>query len=161
MRKDIQIQLVEAPGKRGQLTAFRIIHAAPTATLAQQVATQLTSLFIDENIQEQSQRAENTTDFLSSELNGRAESSGRTGSQGQAVQEPKPWRASQPDGRQRSYPLRVAGALSQPRRALNRAQEQRLYLESLLAQYRFVRTGEAGADARRRSSASWPKCGPI
>ena len=69
MRKDIQIQLVEAPGKRGQLTAFRIIYSAPTPMLAQQVATQLTSLFIDENIQEQSQRAENTTDFLSSELN--------------------------------------------------------------------------------------------
>ena len=38
MRKDIQIQLVEAPGKRGELTAFRIIYSAPTPTLAQQVA---------------------------------------------------------------------------------------------------------------------------
>src|ERR1700719_2376072 len=48
MRKDIKIELVEAPGRRGELTAFKIRYAAGTAELAQQVNSQLTSLFIDE-----------------------------------------------------------------------------------------------------------------
>jgi polysaccharide chain length determinant protein (PEP-CTERM system associated) len=147
MRKDIQIQLVEAPGKRGQLTAFRIIYSAPTPTLAQQVATQLTSLFIDENIQEQSQRAENTTDFLSSELN--------NARAGLAEQEAKVKQfktrylgelPSQMDGN-----VHVLSSLQERYHNLsetvNRAQEQRLYMESLLAQYHAVRTGgETGAD---------------
>jgi polysaccharide chain length determinant protein (PEP-CTERM system associated) len=147
MRKDIQIQLVEAPGKRGQLTAFRIIYSAPTPTLAQQIATQLTSLFIDENIQEQSQRAENTTDFLSSELN-----SARTSL---AEQEAKVKQfktrylgelPSQMDGN-----VHILSGLQERyhnfAQALNRAQEQRLYMETLLSQYRAARTGgETGAN---------------
>lgn len=147
MRKDIQIQLVEAPGKRGQLTAFRIIYAAPTATLAQQVATQLTSLFIDENIQQQSQRAENTTDFLSSELNSARDSL--------AQQEAKVKQfkshylgelPSQMDGN-----VHILSGLQERYQSLgqtlNRAQEQRLYMESMLSQYRMARSsGETGAD---------------
>lgn len=146
MRKDIQIQLVEAPGKRGELTAFRIIFSAPTPTLAQQIATQLTSLFIDENIQEQSQRAENTTDFLSSELNAARDSL--------AVQEAKVKQfKSQNLGElpsQMDANVHILSGLQERYHnlgeSLNRAQEQRLYLESLLAQYRSVRTGEAGAE---------------
>lgn len=141
MRRDIQIQLVEAPGKRGELTAFRIIYSAPTPTLAQQIATQLTSLFIDENIQEQSQRAENTTDFLSSELN--------TARNSLAEQEAKVKQfksrylgelPSQMDGN-----VHILSSLQERYhnlgQSLNRAQEQHLYLESLLVQYRSARTG--------------------
>ena len=51
MRKDIKIDLVEAPGRPGQLTAFKIRYSAGTPQLAQQVNSELTSLFIDENLQ--------------------------------------------------------------------------------------------------------------
>ncbi|MGA2960238.1 MAG: XrtA system polysaccharide chain length determinant [Candidatus Korobacteraceae bacterium] len=148
MRKDIQIQLVEAPGRRGQLTAFRIIYSAPTPTLAQQVATQLTTLFIDENIQEQSQRAENTTEFLSSEL-----TTARTSLSEQEVKV-KQFKShylgelpSQMDGN-----VHILSGLQERyhnlAQAMNRAQEQRLYMESLLTQYRAVRTGgETGANS--------------
>ena len=147
MRKDIQIQLVEAPGKRGELTAFRIIYSAPTPILAQQVATQLTSLFIDENIQEQSQRAENTTDFLSTELNSaRASLAEQEAKVKQFKSQYLGELPSQMDGN-----VHILSGLQERyhslAQTLNRAQEQRLYMESMLSQYRAARTsGETGAN---------------
>ena len=64
--KDITIAY-ETTGSHNELSAFRIGYRS-RAQMAQQVVTQLTSLFIDQNIQEQAQQSENTTDFLSSEL---------------------------------------------------------------------------------------------
>ncbi len=139
--------MVEAPGKRGQLTAFRIIYSAPTPTLAQQVATQLTSLFIDENIQEQSQRAENTTEFLSSELDtARASLAEQEGKVKQFKSHYLGELPSQMDGN-----VHILSGLQERYhnlgQTLNRAQEQRLYMESLLSQYHAARTGgETGAN---------------
>ena len=111
MRKDIKTELVEAPGHRGQLSAFKISYSAPSARLAQQVNAQLTSLFIDQNIQEQSQRSESTTEFLSTELETARDAAGRAGREDQAVQGPgNLGTASQPDGQQRSHSFRDAGA---------------------------------------------------
>ncbi len=64
MRRDIQIELVSAPGRPGELTAFKIRYSAGSPELAQQVNTQLTTLFIDENLKSQQQLSENTTAFL-------------------------------------------------------------------------------------------------
>jgi polysaccharide chain length determinant protein (PEP-CTERM system associated) len=113
-------------------STFKISYNAPSAKLAQQVNAQLTSLFIDENIEEQSQRTEGTTEFLSTEL--------ETARQNLAAQEAKikQFKAgnlgqlpSQMDTNVRMQDRQHS--LSQ---ALNRAQEQRLYFESLLTQYR-------------------------
>src|ERR1700736_6166843 len=68
MRKDIAIELVEAPGHPGQLTAFKIRYLATSPQLAQQVNSELTSLFIDENLKSQQQLSESTTAFLKSQL---------------------------------------------------------------------------------------------
>src|ERR1700726_4288640 len=71
MRKDIKIDLVQAPGPAGRmadLTAFKITYSSTDPRLAQQVTGQLTSLFIDENLKERAQQSESTTDFLGSQL---------------------------------------------------------------------------------------------
>src|SRR5580693_6922938 len=68
MRTDIKIELVEAPGRPGQLTAFKIRYSAGSPQLAQQVNSELTSLFIDENLKSQEQLSESTTAFLESQL---------------------------------------------------------------------------------------------
>src|SRR5579872_3746190 len=67
MRNDIKIDLVRSPG-RAELTAFKIQYSAGSPELAQQVNSELTSLFIDENLKAQEQQSENTTGFLNSEL---------------------------------------------------------------------------------------------
>ena len=68
MRKDIKIDLVQAPGRPWELSAFKISYSAPTALLAQQVTKELSSLFIEENLQNRQQLSEDTTKFLENQL---------------------------------------------------------------------------------------------
>jgi polysaccharide chain length determinant protein (PEP-CTERM system associated) len=146
MRKDINIELVEAPGKRGDFTAFRISYSAPSAQLAQVVATQITSLFIDQNIQEQSKQAENTTEFLSSELEDVRQ---KLAQQEARVKEFKGQHMGELPTQMDSNVHILTGLQDRYQnltQALNRAQEQKLYLESLLNQYRNVKANsEEGA----------------
>src|SRR5579864_4839949 len=68
MRSDIKIELVGAPGYRGEFVTFKIHYSADTPQLAQQVNSELTSLFIDENLKAQQQLSESTTAFLENQL---------------------------------------------------------------------------------------------
>src|SRR6202034_192392 len=72
MRKDIQIELEQSDSKTGghpgELTSFKIHYSAGSPEIAQQVNSELTSLFIDENLKAQQQLSESTTAFLDSQL---------------------------------------------------------------------------------------------
>src|SRR5262249_14555829 len=68
MRQDIQIELVQSPNRRGELSAFKIAYLSNQAHLAQQVTDQLSSLFIEENLKVRQQQSQDTTDFLQSQL---------------------------------------------------------------------------------------------
>src|SRR5437868_6640755 len=80
MRNDIDIEFVQPGAINGknvtsanvprskEITAFSIAYAASNPRLAQQVDSQLTSLFIEENLQARQQQSENTTEFLNSQL---------------------------------------------------------------------------------------------
>src|SRR5207253_333065 len=68
LRKDIKIELVKAPGRRDELTAFRIYYSSGDPRIAQQVTSQLTSLFIEENLQARQQQSESTTGLLLTRL---------------------------------------------------------------------------------------------
>jgi polysaccharide chain length determinant protein (PEP-CTERM system associated) len=68
MRKDIgDIELVKDPQTQA-ITSFRINYTAPDPHTAQQVTSELTNLFIDENLKVQQQESENTTQFIGSQL---------------------------------------------------------------------------------------------
>ena len=148
MREDVKTELVEAPGHRGQLSAFKISYSAPSARLAQQVNAQLTSLFIDQNIQEQSERSESTTEFLSTELE--TARTRLTEQEGKIKQFKGQYLGQLPS--QMESNVRILSGMQERQhnlsQSLNRAQEQKLYLESLLAQYRSVKAeGENGANS--------------
>lgn len=68
MRDDIHIALVQAPGRNSQLTAFRINYSAADRFTAQRVTNELTSLFIDQNVQVRTQQSVSTTTFLENQL---------------------------------------------------------------------------------------------
>jgi polysaccharide biosynthesis transport protein len=139
MRRDIRIDLIQAPGRPGDLSAFKVSYSAPTAELAQQVTSELTSLFIDENLRNHQQASESTTRFLEEQLEAARLDLGRQ------------------DERLREYKARHLGELPEQLQnnvqilsglqmrlqantdALDEANQQRLYLESLLAQYQGVR----------------------
>jgi len=68
MRKDITIDLIKSNGRGDELSAFKVSYSAPTPALAQAVVGQITSLFIEENLRSQQQLSEDTTAFLDNQL---------------------------------------------------------------------------------------------
>jgi len=74
MRKDIRVkeQSFQDPTTKSNhkesIPGFSIDFTAENPRLAQQVCTELTSMFMSENLQQHEQAAKNTTDFLTSQL---------------------------------------------------------------------------------------------
>ena len=68
MRKDIEIELVPAPGHPNEFTAFKMRYTAHSPELAQQVNGELMSPFVNENVEAQQQLSEDTTSFLENQL---------------------------------------------------------------------------------------------
>jgi len=67
MRTDIKIDLVKS--EREEVSAFKLSYSAPSPVIAQEVTNQLTSQFIAEETHSQERLAEGTTEFLDNELN--------------------------------------------------------------------------------------------
>ena len=59
MRKDIDIELVR--DARNQITAFNVSYSSRDPHVAQQVTSELTNLFINENLEVRQQQSEDTT----------------------------------------------------------------------------------------------------
>jgi succinoglycan biosynthesis transport protein ExoP len=138
MRKDITIELVEAPGRPGQLTAFKIRYSANTPQLAQKVNGELTSLFINENLKSQQQLSEGTTAFLQSQL---ANARARLEEQEVKVRAFKANHLGNLPSQMETNVQILSGLQSQlqsAQRALDAANQQRLYLESLQQEYQSI-----------------------
>jgi polysaccharide biosynthesis transport protein len=139
MRRDIRIDLIQAPGRPGEMAAFKVSYSAPTATLAQQVTNELTSFFIDENLRTRRQTSENTTQFLEEQLEAARLELGR---QDERVREFKARHLGElpeqlPNNIQILSGLQTR--LQANADALAEANQQKVYLESLLAQYQGMR----------------------
>jgi polysaccharide biosynthesis transport protein len=138
MRMDIKIELVEAPGRPGQLTAFKIRYSAGTPQLAQQVNSELTSLFIDENLKSQQQLSESTTAFLQSQL---ADARSKLEEQEAKVRVFKANHFGNLPSQVETNVQILSGLQAQlqgTQRALDGANQQKLYLESLQQQYQAI-----------------------
>jgi succinoglycan biosynthesis transport protein ExoP len=135
MRNDIKIDIVSAPEHPGDYTAFKLRYSASSPKLAQQVNSELTSLFIAENDKTQRQLSENTTEFLDAQL---AEARTNMAEQEAKVAAFKEKHLGELPSQLESNMQILAGLQSQlqgTQQALDAAGQQRLYLESLLQQY--------------------------
>jgi polysaccharide biosynthesis transport protein len=136
MRKDIDIEQVLTQSKPPHLAGFTISYSSSNPRLAQTVASRLTSLFIDENLHAREQESENTTEFLDRQLGGaRADLERQT----QRVREFKDKFAGQLPGETQSDLQILNGLqmrLQQANDGLNRAEQQKMYLDSMLTAYR-------------------------
>lgn len=140
MRDDIKIDLVQAPGSPGELSAFKISYSASTASLAQQVTNELTSLFIEENLHNRQQRSENTTQFLENQLDAARKN---LADQEERLREFKSkYLGELPEQLQTNIQILsgLQARLQAATEALDQAHQQKLYLESLLNQYKTIRT---------------------
>jgi polysaccharide biosynthesis transport protein len=141
MRKDIQIDLVASPGRPGELTAFKIRYSAGSPELAQQVNSELTSLFIEENLKSQQQLSESTTTFLDNQL---AAARAKLEEQEDKVRAFTARHFGNLPSQLGSNVAILSGLQTQLQsveRAVDIAKQQKLYLESLLEQYESVRGG--------------------
>lgn len=133
MRSDITIDLIKS-GKADELSSFKISYIASSPVLAQQVTGQLTSLFIDENLRNQQELAEDTTAFLDSQLK---EAGNDLAHQEKVLGEFRSkYLGELPEQLQGNVQI-LSGLQSRLQSAtegLNQAQQQRLYLSSLLGQ---------------------------
>src|ERR1700745_1019374 len=139
MRKDITIELVRSDNKkenrRSELTAFKISYSARSPELAQQVNSELTSLFIDENLKAQQQLSESTTAFLGAQL---VDAREKLQEQEAKVQAFKAKHMGYLPTQLQSNVQILAGLQGQlqgTERALDAAKQQKLYFESLRQQY--------------------------
>jgi len=154
MRHDILIELVKPPTGRESLNAFRIYYSSSNPLMAQQVNSQLTSLFIEANLEERTQQSISTTQFLENQL-------------AQARKD-----LAEQEGRLRVYKTSYLGELPQQEQsnlqilrgleaqlyslsdALGRAEQQKIYLESLRTEYLAMHQSLGAADGNSQASSS-------
>ena len=154
MRDDILIDLVKPPRGRESTNAFRIYYSSGNPRVAQQVTSELTSLFIEESLEERTQQSVSTTEFLEHQLE-------------QARKD-----LAEQEERLRVYKSSYLGELPQQEQsnlqilhgleaqlyassdALGRAEQQKIYLESLRAEYLAMQQSLGAADARSQTPSS-------
>jgi polysaccharide biosynthesis transport protein len=153
MRKDIQIDQVlagsntSAGSKNGQLAGFTISYSGYDSQLVQNVTARLVSLFIEENLRTRETQSESTTAFLDRQLQ---EAKADLEEQTTRIKKFKAMFVGQlPE--ELSSNLQVMSGLQvrlqQASESLNRSEQQRLYLSSMLSAYRaspYLATTGAG-----------------
>lgn len=135
MRKRLDIQPLESSPTRRTVNSFKISFVADNAYLAQQVTSRVTSLFIQEDVQMREQHASATTGFLGEQL---AEVKKKLEAQEALVRSFKMQHLGDlPEQEQGNVQIlaSLSAQLQNNAAALSRAQEQKVYMESLLRGY--------------------------
>ena len=144
MRKDVEIELVK--DTHNQVTAFNVSYSSRNPRLAQQVTSEITNLFINENLEVRQQQSEDTTKFLADQLETARKS---LDEQEQKIQEFKGQHVGELPTQLGSNLQILSGLQSQlqaEQDALNTAKQQHVYLETLLSQYRALHDSPKGPD---------------
>src|SRR5580704_12505352 len=137
MRKDIgEIELVR--DAEGRVSSFYVSYSSHDPHLAQQVTSELTNLFISENLEVRQHQSEDTTNFLEGQL----ETARKTLSdQEEKIRNFKGQHVGELPAQVGSNLQILAGMQAQLQTeedALNTAKQQRVYLETLVNQYRSL-----------------------
>lgn len=153
MRKDIQVELVQAANRSGNLSAFKVAYLSNNPALAQQVTGKLTSLFINENLKTREGLSKQTTQFLADQLE---EAGHGLAEQEAKVKEFKSQYLGQLPEQVQSNVQILAGLqaqLQQETDLLGRAKQQSVYLDTLRTQWRTL---EASAGAGNSAGPAAP-----
>src|SRR5579862_2698090 len=144
MRKDIDIELVR--DSRNQITAFNVSYMSRNPEMAQKVTSELTNLFINENLEVRQQQSEDTTQFLETQL----EAARKTlADQEDKVRQFNAQHVGEMPGQLASNLQILQGLQSQLQNeedALNAARQQHVYLQTLADQYRTMQASPKGSD---------------
>ena len=136
LRKAISVapSTIASLNRGGELPGFTIGFTANDPRLAQQVCAEITSMFIEENLHLREQRAEGTTDFLKTELD---QAKGKLDEQDAKLADFKrKYIGALPGNEQADMDMlaSLSSQLDAVTSQLNRAQQDKAYQNSLLAQ---------------------------
>jgi len=135
MRKDITIDTVRNT-QNNEITSFRINYSAHDPRIAQEVTSELTGLFINENLKVRQAQSEDTTKFIEKQLE---EARASLSEQEAKVRLFQGAHVGALPSQQQSNLQILSGLqvqLQGEQDSLNAAKQQRVYYESLLEQYR-------------------------
>ena len=130
------------------ITAFNVYYSSGNPYTAQQVTSQLTNLFINENLETRQQQSQDTTKFLESQLETARQS---LSEQEQRVREFQAQHIGELPAQLASNLQILSGLQAQLQSAedgLNTARQQRVYLQSLIDQYRALQGSSKGGGQR-------------
>jgi polysaccharide chain length determinant protein (PEP-CTERM system associated) len=134
MRSKINVAMVTG-GTPGSLEAFRITYSGGDPRMVAQVTNQIATLFIDENLKAREQQATGTTDFLQQQLD---ETRKKLEAQEAQLRDFRMKHLGEMPEHQVAN-LTVIGQLQasmqQESEALSRAEQQKSYLQSMMAQF--------------------------
>jgi polysaccharide biosynthesis transport protein len=145
MRKDIAIELVHDQNNL-KITAFMIEYSASDPHIAQRVTGELTSLFINENLQVRQQQSQDTTRFLKGQVEAARQS---LAEQDAKIRVYKGEHIGDLPSQQASNLQILAGMQSQlgnEEDALSTARQQQVYLQTLINQYRNLQNTSRASD---------------
>jgi polysaccharide biosynthesis transport protein len=154
MRNDITIELIKSSGHSDELSAFKVSYSAPTPALAQAVAGQITALFIEENLRNQQELSEDTTAFLDNQL---AEARKDLEHQEQLLSDFRSKYLGELPEQLSSNVQILSGLQSRLQSAtggLHQAEQQRLYLASLVGQSKILPRRESPEEDNPVSSGA-------
>lgn len=146
MRRNIGIQPLNTQTEQRDFNAFKISFTADNPHLAQEVTSKLTSLFIEENLKTREDQATNTTNFLSQQL---SDVEKRLSDQEQRLRDYKMKHLGELPEQEQGNLAVLSGLQTQlqsTEASLGRAQQQRVYLQSLLNSYRNLAKGGAAPE---------------
>jgi len=144
MRKDIDIELVR--DEHNQISAFNIYYSSGNPRVAQQVTSELTNLFINENLEVRQQQSEDTTNFLESQLE---TVKNALSDQEEKIRQFKAQHVGEmPEQLASNLQILTGlqGQLQNEEDALSAAKQQQVYLQTLLEQYKTLQGTAKAAD---------------
>jgi polysaccharide biosynthesis transport protein len=137
MRKDIKVELIR--GDRDQVSAFKVSYSTNTPAIAQQVTGELTSLFIEENLRNREELSRDTTAFLETELESARKSLDQQEERLREFKNRYMGQLPEQTGTNIQILSGLQNRLLSATDARNQAEQQKLYLQSLMSQYGGMR----------------------
>ena len=136
MRKDIgSIELVR-DARNNEITSFRINYSAHDPHVAQRVTSELTGLFINENLRVRQEQSEDTTKFIEKQLEDARASLADQEAKVRQFQSMHIGALPTQQASNLQILSGLQGQLQNEQDSLNTAKQQRVYYQSLLDQYR-------------------------
>ena len=146
MRADIEVRPLDPVGEpygQRDLNAFKISFTAGTPLIAQEITRRLSSLFIQTNLNSRARQATNTTAFLHEQLEA---AKAKLADQEQKLRDFKmQYLGSLPEQQQGNLAILggIQSQLQNTEDSLDRARQQKVYLESMMDGYRRLATQAA------------------